>query len=158
MTKFSNSDLSIFLNQGTFTAKLATVKEDGSPHVVPIWFVLDAENNLIFGTEAGSVKGKNISRDPRVSICIDNQEFPYSFVTIFGIVEKFREYHESSGVEDKNITEESKDFIRWMRKISERYVGSEKSDRYAKRNTTEEAILYRVRPLHIASEKVIADW
>ena len=31
-----------FLNpcvmHGTFTAKLATVKKDGSPHVVPIWF------------------------------------------------------------------------------------------------------------------------
>jgi Pyridoxamine 5'-phosphate oxidase len=26
---------------GTYTAKLATVKNDGSPHVVPIWFVLD---------------------------------------------------------------------------------------------------------------------
>lgn len=30
-----------FLMKGTFTGKLATVKEDGSSHVVPIWFVLE---------------------------------------------------------------------------------------------------------------------
>ena len=31
--------------QGTFTGKLATVRKDGSSHVVPIWFVLDNENS-----------------------------------------------------------------------------------------------------------------
>jgi hypothetical protein len=30
--------------KGTFTAKLATVKEDGSSHVVPIWFVLEKKS------------------------------------------------------------------------------------------------------------------
>ncbi|HET6727680.1 MAG TPA: PPOX class F420-dependent oxidoreductase [Nitrososphaeraceae archaeon] len=158
MTEISKNELGGFLSQGTFTAKLATVKEDGSPHVVPVWFVLDAEDNIIFGTETGSVKGKNILRDPRVSICVDYQEYPYSFVTIFGRAETFREYRESSGTEDKNIQEESKDFLHWMRKISERYVGSDKADKYAKRNTTEGAVLYRITPSRIASEKVIADW
>ena len=71
MTEMSKGELSSFLSRGTFTAKLATVKEDGSPHVVPLWFVLDAENNIIFGTETSSVKGKNISLDPKVCICVD---------------------------------------------------------------------------------------
>lgn len=69
MTAMSKAELRSFLSQGTFTAKLATVKEDGSPHVVPLWFVLDNKDNIIFGTEASSVKGKNILRDPRVCIC-----------------------------------------------------------------------------------------
>ena len=60
MTAMSKDELSSFLSQGTFTAKLATVKEDGGPHVVPLWFVLDDEDNIIFGTETSSVKGKNI--------------------------------------------------------------------------------------------------
>ncbi|MFY9967406.1 MAG: pyridoxamine 5'-phosphate oxidase family protein [Nitrososphaeraceae archaeon] len=47
-------------------AKLPIVKEDGSPHVVPLWFVLDAEDNIIFGTATNSVKGKNISCDPSI--------------------------------------------------------------------------------------------
>lgn len=59
MTEMSKTELRSFLSQGTLTAKLATVKEDGSPHVVPLWFVLDEEDNIIFGTEVSSVKGKN---------------------------------------------------------------------------------------------------
>ena len=41
MTEMSKKEIKQFLMQGTFTAKLATVKDNGSPHVVPIWFVLD---------------------------------------------------------------------------------------------------------------------
>ena len=37
----SKMEIKKFLMHGTFTAKLATVKKDGSPHVVPVWFVLD---------------------------------------------------------------------------------------------------------------------
>jgi PPOX class probable F420-dependent enzyme len=102
MTAMSKDELVNFLSQGTLTAKLATVKEDGSPHVVPLWFVLDDEDNIIFGTETSSVKGKNIHRDPRVSICVDYQESPYSFVTIFGKAECLRQYQENLDVEDKD--------------------------------------------------------
>jgi nitroimidazol reductase NimA-like FMN-containing flavoprotein (pyridoxamine 5'-phosphate oxidase superfamily) len=41
MTEMSQTEIRKFLNKGTFTGKLATVKKDGSSHVVPIWFVLD---------------------------------------------------------------------------------------------------------------------
>jgi hypothetical protein len=47
MTAMSKGELSSFLNQGTFMAKLPIVKEDSSPHVVPLWFVIDAEDNMI---------------------------------------------------------------------------------------------------------------
>ncbi|TMD44650.1 MAG: PPOX class F420-dependent enzyme, partial [Chloroflexi bacterium] len=36
-----------FLLEGTRTGKLATVRKDGRPHVVPIWFHLDG-NTLVF--------------------------------------------------------------------------------------------------------------
>ena len=45
MAEMSKAEIAKFLMQGTFTGKLATVKKDGSSHVVPIWFVLDNENN-----------------------------------------------------------------------------------------------------------------
>jgi nitroimidazol reductase NimA-like FMN-containing flavoprotein (pyridoxamine 5'-phosphate oxidase superfamily) len=41
----SKKEIEKFLMHGTFTAKLATVKKDGSPHVVPIWFVLDGRKD-----------------------------------------------------------------------------------------------------------------
>lgn len=45
MTEMSKKEIKQFLMQGTFTAKLATVKDNGSPHVVPIWFVLDNQKD-----------------------------------------------------------------------------------------------------------------
>ena len=33
-----------FISEGTRTGKLATVNKNGSPHVVPIWFLFDGEN------------------------------------------------------------------------------------------------------------------
>ena len=44
MTEMSIKETKRFLKQGTLTGKLATVK-DGSPHVVPIWFVLLDDGN-----------------------------------------------------------------------------------------------------------------
>lgn len=34
------SEQRAFLLEGTRTAKLATVRKDGRPHVVPVWFEL----------------------------------------------------------------------------------------------------------------------
>ena len=90
MTRMSEREITRFLMQGTLTGKLATVKKDGSTHVVPIWFVLDDSNNgkergdIIFTTGITSVKAKNIERDNRVSICVDDQTPPFSFVTVYG--------------------------------------------------------------------------
>jgi hypothetical protein len=45
MTEISRKEIEKFLMHGTFTAKLATVRRDGSPHVVPIWFILDNQKD-----------------------------------------------------------------------------------------------------------------
>ena len=93
----SKKEIRNFLMQGTLTGKLATVKKDESPHVVPIWFILDdsTDNNssgdIIFTTSSMSVKAKNIQRDNRVSICIDDQTPPFSFVTVYGTA-KIKQY------------------------------------------------------------------
>ena len=52
-----------FLSRGTRTAKLATTMRDGSPHVMPVWFVLEGDE-LVFNTGADTVKGRNLTRDP----------------------------------------------------------------------------------------------
>ena len=54
MTYMSKNETKKFLMQGTFTAKLTTVNKDGSPHVVPVWFVLDErKNRTAKGTSPG---------------------------------------------------------------------------------------------------------
>jgi PPOX class probable F420-dependent enzyme len=83
MKRMTPSEWRAFLLSGTRTAKLATVRLDGRPHVAPVWFDLDG-NDLIFMTGRDTVKGKNIRRDPRVMICIDDEQPPFAFVFIEG--------------------------------------------------------------------------
>ena len=59
-----SSEVRDFLSRGTRTASLATVLPDGTPHVMPVWFVIDGDQ-VVFTTPADSVKGRNIQRDPR---------------------------------------------------------------------------------------------
>lgn len=72
-----------FLLHGTRTGKLATVRKDGRPHVVPIWFVLDGDT-LIFTTAEATVKAANIRRDARISLCVDDETPPYAYLMIEG--------------------------------------------------------------------------
>ena len=65
------------------TAKLAVVRADGSPTSRPFWVDLDGDD-VVFMTSADTIKGKAILRDPRVSLCWDDERPPFSFVTIAG--------------------------------------------------------------------------
>ena len=150
MAEMSKDEIGRFLMQGTFTGKLATVKKDGSSHVVPIWFVLDNENNrgkvgnIIFTTGDKSVKANNIQRDNRVSICVDDQTPPFSFVTIFGTA-KIHSYKQ-------------KEVLKWATKIAERYMGKKNAEAYGRRNSEEGLVLVGIKPKRIIAEKDIAAW
>ena len=50
-------------------ASLATFNPDASVHVVAIWFLRDG-NDLLMGTNAGSRKARNLSRDPRATVMV----------------------------------------------------------------------------------------
>jgi PPOX class probable F420-dependent enzyme len=152
MTEMSNEEIARFIMQGTFTGKLATVKKDGGSHVVPIWFVLDNENskrrskigNIIFTTYSASVKANDIRRNNRVSICIDDQIPPFSFVTIFGTA--------------KIYPFKRKEVLKWATKIAERYVGKKNAKAYGRRNSGEGAVLVKINSAKIIAEKDIASW
>jgi len=59
------------------------VRADGAPHVAPVWVDLDGDQ-IVFTTSADTIKGKAIVRDPRVSLCWDDERPPFSFVTVAG--------------------------------------------------------------------------
>jgi PPOX class probable F420-dependent enzyme len=152
MAEMSKEEIARFVMQGTFTGKLATVRKDGGSHVVPIWFVLDNENskrrsrvgNIIFTTDSTSAKANNIRRNNRVSICIDDQTRPFSFVTIFGTA--------------KIHTYKQKDVLKRATKIAERYMGKKNAEAYGRRNSGEGAVLVQIKPTRIIAEKDIAGW
>ncbi len=151
----SRREIRKFLMQGTFTGKLATVKKDGSPHIVPIWFVLDGGNksgsgrkgkddDIIFTTGGTSIKAKNIQHDNRVSICVDDQTPPFSFVVVYGTA-KIHRYNQ-------------RELFRFATKIARRYMGKENAKLYGRRNSTEGEVLVRIKPTRIIAEKDIAGW
>ena len=154
MAEMSKKEIRKFLMQGTFTGKLATVKKDGSSHIVPIWFVLDGgkksggsrkgDDDIIFTTDGTSVKAKNIQRDNRVSICVDDQTPPFCFVIVYG-TGKIHHCKQS-------------ELFRFATKIAQRYMGKENAELYGKRNSTEGEVLVRIKPTRIIAEKDVAGW
>ena len=148
MTEMSKAEVARFLMQGTFTGKLATVKKDGSPHVVPIWFVVEngkgsgKAGNVILTTGDTSVKANNIQHDGRVSICIDDQKPPFSFVTIHGTAKIYPR-------------SKQKEVLEWATKIAERYVGKKNAKTYVEVNSGEGAVLVRIKPTKVIAEKDI---
>ncbi len=124
-----------FLSEGTRTGKLATVRADGSPHLAPIWFLLDGDD-LVFNTGQDTVKGRNLARDPRVSLCVDDERPPFSFVTVRGRAE---------------LSDDLEDVREWATRIAARYVGDDLAEQFGARNGVPGELLVRV---HI--DKVIA--
>ena len=123
------------------TAVLATVRADGRPHAAPVWFDLDGDA-LIFTTGESTVKGRNMRRDPRVSLCIDEEEPPFHYVMIEGVAV---------------LTVENPDLLYWATRIGGRYMGSGRADEYGRRNAVEGELLVRVTPQKVVAYKNISD-
>jgi PPOX class probable F420-dependent enzyme len=124
------------------TGKLAVVRKDGSPHVSPVWVDLDGAS-LVFTTHLPSIKGKSILRDGRVAICFDDEQPPFSFVTITGRVE---------------IDQDPEQVRYWAGRIGGRYMGAGRADEYAERNggATGEAVC-RLRDFKVVAKVAIAN-
>lgn len=54
---------------------LCTVRPDGSAHVTPVWFVYQ-DSRWWIGSDDSSVKVRNIRKEPRVSLALEDGRFP----------------------------------------------------------------------------------
>ena len=54
---------------------IASVRPDGRPHLVPVWFVW-FEEKIYLGTEARSVKAQNLRSNPQVSVALEDATHP----------------------------------------------------------------------------------
>lgn len=71
-----------FLEEPRF-ASLATVNPDGTPQQTVMWYELRGDE-VVMNTARGRKKDRNLLRDRRVSICVEDG---YRYVTIAGEVE-----------------------------------------------------------------------
>ena len=137
----SGDELDEFLSAGTRTGKLATTRADGSPHVAPIWFILDGDD-LVFMTGANTVKGKAILRDPRVALCVDDERPPFSFAIVEGTVTVSRDLDE---------------MLPLSIAIARRYMGDDQAEQYGRRNAVEGELLVRLHRTRVTAVAEIAD-
>ncbi|MET0864853.1 MAG: PPOX class F420-dependent oxidoreductase [Nakamurella sp.] len=118
-----------FLLQGTRTAKIATIGAEGGPHLVPVWFTVD-QDDVVFSTFSRSVKARNMARDPRVAVAVDDDTDPFAFVSITGRAE---------------LVERPADFLAWATTIATRYVGPARGAELGRVFTEIDDLIVRVR-------------
>ena len=133
--EMTKSEIREFLAHGTRTAKLATISRSGAPHVMPVWFVLDGQD-LVSTTGTDSVKGRNLRRNPRAAVIVDEAVPPYAFVHIRGRVA---------------LGEDLEELLRFATAIGGRYMGTDRAGELGRRNAVPGELLVRLRP-----ERVIA--
>ena len=133
--KMTHEEIRVFLSHGTRTAKVATSGPDGQPHVMPVWFALDGED-LVFTTWGDSLKGRNLRRDPRAAIVVDDEVAPYAFVHVRGRV---------------TLSEDLEELLRFAKAIGGRYMGSDRAEEFGRRNAVVGELLVRLQP-----ERIIA--
>ncbi len=124
------------------TAKLATTCVDGSPHVAPVWYVVDHDGSIVFTTGAATVKGRNLARDPRTAVCVDDDRPPFSFVTVRG----------------RAVLEDDVDALRpWATAIGGRYMGQDQAEAFGARNAVPGELLVRLVPEQVVAIRDLAD-
>lgn len=129
-----------FLKGQARTATLATVRPDGRPHAAPIWFDLQ-DGTIFFTTWHESVKAKNLQSNPLVSLCVDDGEPPFAFITVEG---------------EASVTSGDPELRYWATRIAGRYMGEELAESYGERNSVEGELLVRVSPHKIVARKNVA--
>lgn len=129
-----------FLLERPRTAKLATVRTDGRPHVAPIWFDLDGDT-LLFTTWHTTVKAANLRRDPRLSLCVDDETPPFAYVIVEGTA---------------TLLDDPADLQSWATRIAGRYMGAEQAETYGKRNAVPGELLVCVQITRISGVADVA--
>ncbi|MFE6281325.1 PPOX class F420-dependent oxidoreductase [Streptomyces sp. NPDC057877] len=138
--KMTDEEWRAFVSYGTRTGKLSTVRADGSPHVTPIWFLLDGDD-LVFNTAKRSVKGRNLVRDGRVALCVDNDRPPFDYVVLRGRA---------------HVSEDHAALRLWAARIGARYMGDERAGEFGARNGQAGELLVRVTIDQVLAEKGVA--
>ena len=80
--QLSEEEITAFLN-GPWTARLACIRPDGLPHVIPVWQVWDGQDFYIFALK-GSQWAEYVIANPNVSLTIDEPWLPLRRVVARG--------------------------------------------------------------------------
>ncbi len=79
-------DARTFLTQN-HRAVVATTRSDGRPQLSPVSVGVDAEGRAIISSREPAYKVRNLRRDPKVSICVLNDNFYGQWIQVDGTAE-----------------------------------------------------------------------
>ncbi len=116
-------------------AILGTINTDGTPALNPVWYSY-ASGTFRVIVPTRSYYGRNIARDPRITICVQKEEPPYRAVVARG-----------SGV----IEMEGAGIGPVLRQFAIRYFGDEAGNAYADANDGTRDILVSLTPDRVGS-------
>jgi PPOX class probable F420-dependent enzyme len=117
MPKLSDHEIAEFLGERGHLARIATVRADGAPSVVPVWFIFEGGKVLITPHKHSAFL-ENLRREPRVAITIDEDQGRYRKVLFEGKAEVLYEVGEDRRWDDV------------YRRIACRYIDEASADYY----------------------------
>jgi PPOX class probable F420-dependent enzyme len=112
-------------------AHLATTMPDGSPQVTPVWFDFDG-THLRINSAKGRVKDRNMRRDARIAVAIQDPDNPYRYLAVRGRVEEITERGADAHIDA----------------LTKKYLGK---DSYPYRQAGEVRVTYRIRPERVST-------
>lgn len=108
---------------------VSTIRRDGSVHAAPVWVDVQ-DGRPVLNTAEGRAWPRNLERDPRLTLTVQNMENPYEYVTIRGRVAQ--RTHDGA---DAHIDA-----------LAKKYMGV---DEYPLRQPGEQRVIIRVEPEHV---------
>jgi PPOX class probable F420-dependent enzyme len=138
----SSDEVQAFLRSPVRPGILATVRADGRAHAAPIWFDVDDDGSIVFNTGEDTVKGRNLRRSGRASLCVQDDQPPFSFVAVEGPV----------------TIHDDLDLVgTWAARIGGRYMGADRADEFGQRNGVPGELLVRLVPDHVVAAADVAN-
>jgi PPOX class probable F420-dependent enzyme len=113
---------------------IATVMPGGAPQVTPVWIDLDG-GFILVNTAEGRQKTRNLQRDAKVAISVTDQQNPYTWVAIRGVVAEMT--HDGA---DAHID-----------KLAKKYLNQ---DTYPYRRADEQRVILKIRPEHVTGQGI----
>jgi PPOX class probable F420-dependent enzyme len=129
----TTAEIFSFLSEAPRTGHVATVRADGRPHVVPVWFGVDGED-ILFATSSDTVKSRNLVDQPIAAISVDDEAPPFAFAMVEGTV----------------TIERDMDVVRhWAGEIAARYMGMAWARAYSASDSFPDDMLCRLTPTNM---------
>ena len=104
--------------------------EGRAPVVVPIWYSYEPGAEIVFITNKGAKKIDLLKKAGRFSLCVQNEQSPYSFVSVEGVIISIKKANHQND----------------LTPLAQRYLGEEKGNQYVSDTQGDSEVLVRMQP------------